>query len=97
MKKLFSEFKIFDKVINVEYVNNIDDTGLGRSYSFLNKIKIAEKWNGELIPDSAKEQTLIHESVHIILDELGYSDLSNDEKFVQSFSNALHQLINSAK
>ena len=43
------------------------------------------------------EQTFIHELTHCILDHLGYEHLSNDEKFVDLFSKAFHQVLKTAK
>jgi hypothetical protein len=38
-----------------------------------------------------REQTIIHEIIHGILDQLGYLELHNDEQLVQGLSVALHQ------
>jgi hypothetical protein len=37
------------------------------------------------------EQTLYHEVVHAILDSIGESELSSNDKFVQNFALLLHQ------
>jgi Zn-dependent peptidase ImmA (M78 family) len=44
------------------------------------------------LPDQLKEQTLIHEIVHAILNSIG-SEKYEDEFFVTSFANVLHQII----
>lgn len=44
-----------------------------------------------------KEHTFLHECTHAILESLGYMRLSNDEKFVDSFSNALYQVLKTSK
>lgn len=44
------------------------------------------------LPDQYKEQVLIHELVHGILVTIG-SELYEDEKFVTSFANVLHQIL----
>lgn len=88
---MIKKFSLGGKKYKVKIVNSIDDTGLGRAYSYLNKIKISKNWNGMPIPKSSMEQTFYHELVHAILDEIGEKDLSGNETFVQSFSLLLHQ------
>jgi len=88
---MIKKFKLGAKEFVIEMVNSIDDTGLGRTYSILNKIKVAENWQGYELPESSKEQTFYHELVHAIFDEIGGNDLSEDETLVQSFSVLLYQ------
>lgn len=88
---MIKKFKLGGKEFNVELVRSIDDTGLGRTYSMLNKIKIAETWQNFELENTGKEQTFYHELVHAILDELGENELSANERFVQSFSVLLYQ------
>lgn len=40
-----------------------------------------------------EEQTLYHEIVHAMLDNLAYNELSHDEDFVDRLGSALHQVI----
>lgn len=44
-----------------------------------------------------KEITYLHEIVHAILDVTEYEELSKDEKFVERFSKALHQVITTSE
>lgn len=88
---MIKEFKLGALDYRVELVDNIDDNGLGRAYSPLGLIKLANRWQGKTILETCKEQTLYHEVVHAMLDELGYHELSSDETFVQSFSLLMHQ------
>jgi len=88
---MIKKFKLGAKEFDVEEVKSIDDTGLGRTYSMLNKIKISKTWQNYELNDSSKEQTFYHELVHAILDELGEHELSENERFVQSFSVLLYQ------
>ena len=90
---MISEFKLGSKKYSVEYVDNIDDSGLGRCISPIGLIKIAKTFFGKDIPKDAQEQTTYHEIVHAILNELGQDKLSDDENFVQSFALLLHQFI----
>lgn len=48
-------------------------------------------------PDSHVQHTLIHEVVHAVLDTIGREDLSQDEQFVDLLSNAMHQVVLTAK
>ncbi len=43
------------------------------------------------MPDASKQETLCHEVLHGILVHIGRNDLSTDETFVQSLSNAIYQ------
>ena len=45
------------------------------------------------LPNTQKENTLIHEITHGILENIGESDLNNNEDFVNRFSSVLHQVI----
>jgi len=76
---------------HTEIVDNIDNTGLGRTINCTGLMKIAQKFYGQAIPQDSQERTFYHELTHAILDELGYRELSNDEKFVDSFSSLLYQ------
>ena len=94
---MITEFEIGGIKYTVEYVDDIDDKGLGRCYGALSLIKIANNWHGKKIPESVKEQTLCHEIIHAILDEMGRGDLSGSEEFVQGFACLLHQFQNTKK
>lgn len=43
------------------------------------------------MPTMAKEETICHEMVHGILIHLGYSQIADDEQFVQALGNAIWQ------
>lgn len=43
------------------------------------------------MPESIKKETICHEMVHGILVHIGYTDMSNDEQFVQALGNAIFQ------
>ena len=43
------------------------------------------------MPKIAKEETLCHEMLHGMLIHLGYTDMANDEQFVQALGNAIWQ------
>lgn len=45
--------------------------------------------------DEKRTQVYLHELVHGILDQLGYSDLYEDERLVQGLAIGLHQALRS--
>ena len=55
-----------------------------------NKIRIDKN-----LPQSAKEQTLMHEILHAVFDLLGLYELNEDENKVQSIATALHHVFTS--
>ncbi len=44
------------------------------------------------MPSGLEQSTVFHEVLHGMLVQLGYNDLSEDETFVQGFSNAMYQM-----
>lgn len=87
------QFKLFGSTIEVifdnKYCNNKSLYGEA-SYSE-NKI-ILSNVDGvdDLSPDRILD-TYYHEKVHLILDSMGETDLSKNEKFVEIFSKLLRQ------
>lgn len=76
-------------VVEIEDLFNSDCLHFGQiDYKDL-KIKINKDMQKE-----AKEETLCHEMIHGILVHLGYSEQSEDEKFVQALGNAIYQSFN---
>jgi hypothetical protein len=63
----------------------------GISDSFKCSVVIAKNVNNSKCSLDYQRQTFYHELVHQILDIMGEFDLSEDEKFVQSFSMLLDQ------
>mgnify|MGYP003990634271 CR=1 FL=1 len=49
------------------------------------------------ISDGRMQQSLVHEIVHVMLDDVGHRELSKDEDFVERFSNILYQVIEDNK
>ena len=52
-------------------------------------LRIADNFNNLKQCESSKINTFIHEIVHGILDTMGESELSGNEKFVSTFSSLL--------
>jgi hypothetical protein len=44
------------------------------------------------MPKKIKESVLYHEIIHGILTQIGYNDLSNDERLVQALTVAIYQM-----
>lgn len=88
--------EVNDRIINilgviyqVKEVDTVNKTNPRRGeINFLtNEIRIDRS-----MPESLKEQVLMHEILHAIFDLLGFEDLGEDEKMVQSIATALHHV-----
>ena len=87
------EFDLISRKYKVLQVSKVDDKkSLGLCLSDQAIIKLRKTLKKEL-----KEHTFLHEATHAILESLGYVELSEDEKFVDAFSNALYQVIKTSK
>ena len=64
---------------------------MGGFYAPFYKISIAETSNKQIIIPVCMKNTFYHELVHMILIKLGYTELSDNEVFVQSFALMLEQ------
>lgn len=92
--KIPKSFNLFGELHKIKLVKLIDKgKSLGEWNPDNNTIKLSTQ--GRSV-DSI-EQTYCHEIVHAILDHLSYEHLSNDEKFVDTFSKALHQILKTSK
>jgi len=97
-KTLPKELNIGGQVIKIIIDNDLSfNSALGECCHVSNLIKLVDNYKNEIVPIDNIEQTLWHEIVHIILDRIGYHEISGDEKFVQSFSLLLHQAIKTLK
>lgn len=86
-------FEIFGRTYKVLHPHKVDKEGsLGECDSHNNIIKLRRN-----LPKDLKELTYLHEVTHAILDSLEYNKLSKDEVFVERFSKALQQVLNSSK
>lgn len=91
--KIPKTFQIFGKTITVKQPWKVDrEDSRGEWLYEKAVIKLRRSLNIE-----EKEVVFWHETVHSILDTLEYNDLSNDERFVERFSKALHQVLKTAK
>lgn len=67
---------------------NVDDKELGKSNHKYQWIKLHPDLKTE-----NKEETLIHEVLHQILDDAGYFDESDNEKLVNTLANGIYQVL----
>lgn len=83
------KFNIFGETYTVKQLVKIDkDNSWGEHDPVKNTIKILKSLN-----EQQKEQTFYHEVLHVILYNLGYEELDNDEIFIDRISKALHQIL----
>jgi len=83
--------------IRVRKVERCEDNKLGLCCVSGGYVEIAEKVNKDVIQtESSCMNTFYHELTHSILDTMGEYDLSNNEKFVCTFSSFLTEAMKMA-
>lgn len=87
-------FQIFGQTYNVEYDDTLrrNTENVGSCSPRQNKITLEP----DQLPEQL-EQCFLHELTHAILGELNENELYHNEKFVDTFAGALHQVLQSAK
>ena len=100
--KIPKSFQLFGVTIDVEFNEDScnKDSVFGTANYIASKVTLTDKVNGQKMTDEKTEQTFYHEFVHHIIMELEYEkEFSikkiDSEKFVEMFSKALHQALNS--
>ena len=73
----------------IKEVNVIDDVSSGKILGRIEYGKQEIQVRSDL-PKEAKEETIIHEMVHGILEHIGEDELTVNEKFVQQLANAIY-------
>ena len=58
----------------------------------MSEIKICNEYHNDKCSEDLKQLTFTHELTHSILSAI-FDDKNNDEKFVESFSQLMHQAI----
>lgn len=81
--------RIGGQEIRVVKEERLDDNKLGTICVAEGVLRIADNFNNLKQCESSKINTFIHEIVHGILDTMGESELSGNEKFVCTFSSLL--------
>ncbi len=97
MKKIPSKYQVGGTTIEVRMVERCTSNWVGSALLAAGRIEIANKFNkDELQSESCKVNTFYHELTHTILDIMG-SELSDDEKFVKTFSSFLTEAMRNAR
>lgn len=92
-----ASYHVGGTLVEVRRPTNCDDFVAGCSFLAAGYIEIAEKLSKEETQsDGSKRNTFYHELVHTILDTMGETDLSKNEKFVSCFSSFLNEALEKA-
>lgn len=81
--------------IEVKLVETIEGGSLGECMISSGYIKIANNGKGYTQSETSKLNTFVHECVHAILDTMGESEMSGNERFVNSFAGYATEIIRS--
>ena len=84
-----NKIRIGGQDISVVINERLDDNKLGTICVAEGVLRIADNFRNSKQCESSKFNTFIHEIVHGVLDTMGESELSKNEKFVCSFSSLL--------
>lgn len=89
------EIKLFNQTIKVMYSRTLmDKEGFFAKWEYnKNRIILQQSTRKHPLTNEQIESSLIHEATHAFLDLLGHNNLSEDEVFVSSLSNLIHQFI----
>ena len=91
-------FQILGHTVKIEHKDFVDyGVNEGCCEHLKLRIEIAKKDLKGNVPESVQEHTYLHEITHMILDSMGEDELSSNEKFVDTFSGLLHQVLKTAK
>ena len=91
--KIPSKIRIGGQDIEVCVVERIEDEKLGQICVAEGKMLIADNFSTNKQSDSSKANTFVHEVVHGILDTMGETELSQNEKFVLIFSSFMVDVV----
>lgn len=91
--KIPSKIRIGGQDIEVCIVERIEDEKLGQICLAEGKLLIADNFSTRKQSDSSKANTFVHEVVHGILDTMGETEISGNEKFVSTFSSFMVDVI----
>ena len=87
------KIRIGGQDIDVCIVERIEGEKLGQICVAEGKMLIADNFSTSKQSESSKVNTFIHEVVHGILDIMGENEMSENEKFVSTFSSFLVDVI----
>ena len=97
MIRIPKSFTVGGQDINVTMNEGFEDEKLGACSLWDGRLKIAETYKGRAQSNSSKLNTFYHELIHLILDTMGEYELSQNERFVNTFSGFLTEAIRSFK
>ena len=83
------KIRIGGQDISVVNKERLDDNNLGTICVAEGVLQIADNFDNKKQCEACKFNTFIHEIVHGVLDTMGESDLSGNERFVSTFSSLL--------
>lgn len=95
IRKIPNEIKLFNQTVKVILKSDLIDKheAFGMWDYKTNKIYLQKSTRKYKLTNEQISSTLIHEICHAILDLMGESKLSENEKFISSLSNLIHQFI----
>ena len=91
--KIPSKIRIGGQDIDVCIVERIENDKLGQICVAEGKMLIADNFSTSKQSESSKANTFVHEVVHGTLDTMGETELSSNEKFVNTFASLLVDVI----
>lgn len=95
MIEIPSKFTIGGQDLNVKFVPTIDGGAVGQCNLIGGVIKLATNFGESVIPVTSVHNTFWHETVHAILDTMGETELTSNEKFVSCFAGFLCEALRS--
>lgn len=95
MIEIPSKFTIGGQDLNVKFVPAIDGGAVGQCNLIAGVIKLATNFGESEVPATSLHSTFWHETVHAILDTMGESELTSNERFVSCFAGFLCEALRS--
>lgn len=96
-RKIPNEFTVGGQKMEVKSVERCEDNSFGQECIAAGYVQIAEKFNKDQVQtETSKINTFYHELTHCILDTMGESELSRNEKFVCCFAGFLTEAMKNA-
>lgn len=96
-KKLPKQYTVGGQQMSITEVDRLEDNRLGNCCLAEGTVNIAKHFHNMTQSVTSKLNTLYHEMVHSILDTMGETELSQNEKFVCTFSGFLTEALTTLK
>ena len=95
--KIPKSYKVGGAEMEVRLVERCDNNNAGQCFLGGGYVEIAEKFNRcDNQSEGSKRNTFFHELTHSILDTMGETELSQNEKFVNCFAGFLTEAMEMA-